>query len=215
MFKHLHSRQHAAFSLAEVAITLGAVAVLIGITLPMAIQSSESLQQDVNRARVKGLYANLRDAISQYQMDGKSIESADYNDIFDNLQYSRKLTSGSLILDPAPRGLNGAIGEGSTTYALAPTGRHAYQLKSGGILVVESQDFSNASLANCVGNRRRAMHALYDPDGENTGAADSIHLFIYEDGAVRSLETLGSVNTCVHGDATQAAVANADPDYLD
>jgi|GEM_PF-5211534 len=224
MFKYLRSRSHAAFSLAEVAITLGAIAVLIGITLPMAMSGAGEMQTDANRARAKGMMAQLSAALSDYLMTGQNIESATDDLIFDNVEFSKKLTSGSITLDPAPRNLGGTAGGASQTFNLSSGGTRAYQMKSGGVLVVTDQAFNNASFTACVGMvdatsgrslKRRAMHALFDPDGKVSGEANSVHVFIYEDASARTLETLGGANTCVHGNATQPAIANADPNYLD
>ena len=75
--------------------------------------------------------------------------------------------------------------------------------------------FTNGKIRACEGTDRRALYGLYDPDGVVSGSADSVYLFLYEDGDVRTLETLGTENTCIQGRDNQTAIANADPDYLD
>jgi competence protein ComGC len=196
------------FTLAEAMVSLALTGVLIAVSIPMILSSTQNSAENAKAAKIKRMQTELANAMSTYKRTN-DVNLATNVNVLENMSYSRRYTSGSVTLDAPPR--NEANATGTTLdFDLSAAGNNAYTMPFGGTLLAFAQDFSSAAFATCTNPEQRAMRFLYDPDSTNSTSNDSVFLYVYEDSRVRSLGTL-IPNTCTQTATAQARVLGADP----
>jgi len=199
---------HNAFTLSEAMISLVLTGILIAVSMPMILSSIQNSVESSGRGRIKRMQVELANAMSTFKRRN-DVNVASAGNVVENMTYTRRYTSGSVTLDAPPR--NEANQAGTTrSFTLSATGTTAYTLPFGGTLVVEPQAFSDNAFSNCTNAERRAFRFLYDPDSRASGNNDSVGLYLYENGQVRSLGTLVA-NTCTQNAQALNRLVGADP----
>jgi competence protein ComGC len=201
------------FTLAEAMVSLALTGVLIAVSIPMILSSTQNSAENAKAAKIKRMQTELANAMSIYKRTN-DVNLATNVNVLENMSYSRRYTSGSVTLDAPPR--NEANATGTTLdFDLSAAGNNAYTMPFGGTLLAFPQDFASDpfttdTYTTCTNAGRRAFRFLYDPDSTSSNDNDSVFLYVYEDERVRSLGTLVP-NTCTQTATAQARVLGADP----
>jgi competence protein ComGC len=208
--RFLTQKQTHAFTLAEMVISLGLVGVLVAISIPLIFSSMVDTQEDAKRARIDRVKAELANGMNRFKM-GNDPSTATSADIIQRIEFSRRLTTGSVALDFAPMNeLGQDIPEGAFNFPLAANANSAYTMPFGGTLIVPNEDLG--ALTTCANIERMALRFIYDPDGRVGEDSDGIIIYLYEDASVRTLGTLMQ-DTCTAVSNDQDRVVGADPDF--
>ena len=206
----LTSKQTHAFTLAEMVISLGLIAVLVAISIPLIFSSMVDTQEDAKRARIDRIKTELANSMNRFKMTNDPSEATSA-DIVQRIEFSRRLTVGSVSLDFAPMNeLGQDIPEGAFNFPLAANTNAAYTMPFGGTLIVPNENL--ATLTTCTNIERLALRFIYDPDGRVGSDSDAIIIYLYEDASVRTLGTLMQ-DTCTAVSDDQDRVVGADPDF--
>jgi type II secretory pathway pseudopilin PulG len=209
------------FSLTEVGISLGVISVLLMIALPSMVGVLNNSEGAQKKARVEILKTQLRKGYNT-ALAAQSLESISLDTIMEASTFTKLHKNGTyhLISNPpvSDNGTVNAAGTSTDHYVNINThDRHMYLLPSGGKIITMGHSFGTVRTA-CGTNDNIALRLIYDPDGKvATDNVDAIHLYVYADGKVRTLET-ALPNTCARPSGGGAIVtinpiAGADPVY--
>jgi competence protein ComGC len=207
----IKTKKWVAFSLVEMLLALGITTILIGLSIPMILSNAQQTQGDQNKAKVQQLKNALANTMNSLRME-QDVNALSNASFMQRMKYTQLKTSASLSLDLSPRDESGtaAASGGSSTHNFTAT-EPAYYLPFGGVLL----DFPQNLATNCstVEENMKAFRFYYDPDARASGNNDTVYLYIYLNGDVRTLETI-KPHTCTAVTATQARITGSDPSYL-
>ena len=190
------------FSLVELLITFGIIALIVTFTVPQLFQSSTSTYSSKKTSAARDAAFMILSAYRQYKsVTGTVPTTMNAPALSPYMSYLRVDTSGS-IDDRA--NLGSFLNCSSTQPCLV--------LSGGGKLLLSSLTFNGANTTN-------AIRLYYDPDGVNsgTGAVDndskSLWIALYYDGAIRTRNTVRA-NTCDSGNCGYGPAALYDPRWF-
>ena len=189
-------------TLSEILIVLGLLALLAAFAIPKVINASSNVDRVAVAKKATQLLAA---AITDMELNGTVAGSAtDSGDLSNWLDYVVADTGVTIDKAPAHTTLAATRFACGATTCVVPT--QLYRLPSGAWLAADSTlTFGTA------GGNNRAIPFVLDPDGSSDGSVDSVELWLYIDGTVRTAETL--LSSTQNSAGTFNAVAGADPDW--
>lgn len=205
----LKNRFSVGFSLTEVVITIAIISVLAGLAVPGIMTSANNSKR---LSVTKQTISLIGDAFND-KLESNAIDLTRGFDQFVDvaggvgLQYTRYITSGvAITVDPPP---NPVVW---TNVTFTPGGSENEQIirfKNGGLLVIDT-DLTFGASAN------GAIPVLFDPDGEAHGDTNSVELWLYSDGRIRTARTMVASTITENGGSpfTSNPSTTADPAWL-
>ena len=171
--------QKRAFTLAELLISLVILGVIATFTIPKVLQSQQNGQLN---AIAKETAGSLSNAYQVYKSQNTVTGTTTIQNILGSLNYV-KIDTTSVI--------DGAPDDGATTEQCSSSNL-CYRLHNGALIWTFDLWFNNTDSTN-------AVYMLLDPDGKQTNKKDSLTLFLYYDGKIRTWTSAAQNSYCSDG----------------
>lgn len=198
------------FSLTEVVLTIVIISVLAGLAVPGILTSANNSKR---LSVTKQTISLIGDAFNE-KLESNAIDVNSGFQQFVNvgngggLPYTRYLTSGAArTIDAPPNSL--VLCNTGATCAFTPgiNNIQAITLKNGGLLVFQTTQIFGTGV-------NAAIPVVFDPDGESHGDRNSVELWLYADGRLRTARTIIASTTVTAANTAVAASTTADPAWL-
>ena len=203
------------FSLTEVVITIAIVSILAGLAVPGIMTSANNSKR---LSVTKQTISLIGDAFND-KLESNAIDLTRGFDQFvdvtggGGLQYTRRLTSsgGMRTIDTPPNAVLLCQLGGPCNFTPGQNWIEAVTLKNGGILVYNRFYIFDSGINS-------AIPVLFDPDGEAHGDTNTVELWLYSDGRIRTAKTMVASTTTQENNGTPPFTRNpstiADPAWL-
>ena len=197
------------FSLTEVVLTIVIISVLAGLAVPGIMTSANNSKR---LSVTKQTISLIGDAFNE-KLESNAIDLTRGFQQFVNVgngggvPYNRYITTGTAItVDPPP---NPVVWTNVTFTPGGANNEQIIRLKNGGVLILDT-DLTFGSTAN------GAVPILFDPDGEAHGDTNSVELWLYSDGRLRTARTMLTSTTTEDAGTpfTSNPSTTADPAWL-
>lgn len=198
------------FSLTEVVLTIVIISVLAGLAVPGILTSANNSKR---LSVTKQTISLIGDAFNE-KLESNAIDLTRGFQQFVNvgngggLPYTRYVVSGAArSIDSPPNPVNLCTAAATCTFTPAAAGPQAVTLKNGGILYFNSTIVFGSGV-------NAAIPVVFDPDGESHGDRNSVELWLYADGRLRTARTIIASTTVTAANTAVAASTTADPAWL-